>query len=293
VTNETPEHELHRLLSLRERAWSSGNAAEFQACEARVTQFRTRYQQHLETHATVLRGALKQQAELVARVQTGHLSPDQANAENRRLLAAAEEQRAEIARYNRLLKAQAPKDLGAIEESPEVPIPAPSPSKPLAPVNAWFAPREQRQIAVAAVILVLAVLATAYLLVWRNSVRFEITALDGSPGSLRLVCTNGTMREIKLRIPRGEAQGEDIFGVDVYVRANNETEYRLVSMLDECWGHLGASTTPVEPIVVAPGMTFETGLDLACLGRRFPDIGSLRVVCTSRNGRSVHRFTHP
>lgn len=293
MTNETPERELYRLLSLRERAWGSGNAGEFQACESRVAQFRARYQKHLETRATVLRGVLKRQAELVARVQTGHLSPDQANAENRRLLAAVEEQRAEIARYNRLLKAQTPKDLGDIDETSQETIAAAPPQQPPAPVNAWFAPREQRQIAVAAVILVVAVLATAYWLVWRNSVRFEITAADGLSGALRVVCTNGTMREIKLRIPRGETPGEDIFGVDVYVHTKDEEEYRLVFMLDECWGHFEASTTHAEPVVIAPGLFFETGLDLACLAKRFPKMDSVRLVCTRGNGKPVYRFTYP
>lgn len=293
----TPEQLLHRLLSLRDNAWNSGDASEFQALETQIARLRKQYAAQLDHHGAALRAALERQGRLLESINAGKISAERANTENRRIVHEIEAQRAAIARYNQLARAQSPGDLPEMPETaahtPAAPVP---PARVALPGPRWLSAEDRQQIAVAAVLLVVAVLGTVYLLVGRDGMHFDASVIPGPPETIRIMCVNSTLNPVMLFVPRTDSGGGNTagtYGIDVYIRESGAKDFRLVSGAGDCWSQQGVPLERNEPLSVGPGLILELRLNVNRLVERFPATESVQLLCTRGIGGTEFAFTHP
>jgi hypothetical protein len=203
--------------------------------------------------------------------------------------------RAEIAYYNTLLRAESADDIGGPADLPLDAYPAaldalglPWHARPVhrtARLMAYLSPSDRRILAVLPLCVLVAVLGVLYLTRWRGDVRFDFA--PGADGSVSVTCANDTASPIVFYAPwPGDAPSRELgrsYGLHLYLQEAEDGDYRLFPSFGHGWYHQGVSTSTVEPIPIAPGLSTEVIFRPEELALTQPPTG-LRVVATGKGG---------
>ena len=178
-------------------------AEQLRLAAERLDAFRGEIRGEIDRIATRRNALRREQQALPVAVQSGKLSPVDANRRNRKLREHIEECEAGIARCNMMAAAEDPEEAGAFVDLPleryAARIGAATPKRARGPVMRVLGDNRV-QAALGCIGVVLAVLSVLYLTRWRNEVVFE-AGPDQPPAHLRLVCENRTLSTILFHAP--------------------------------------------------------------------------------------------
>lgn len=294
----------------RAPAWFEKQA---QLAEETLAEIRGKLAQRREKAQDHVRVAAHRQSRLPALVSGGKMTPVQANEENRRLQREIETQGAEATLCGALLAAEKAEDLGARidlplvryfkeierfasqeedsegDENPRIPprpAPAPPVPKPVAQKKSgdWFPAswtRSDRYAVGIAAVLVFSVIALAvYFLQFSGGVKFDL--LPGPQGVWRLVCENGSPKELRVGFGAGGAAPQTYTVILEYASAG-EGAFQRVKDIDRVWIYRGPAADG-DSVPVPPRMGAEWQLNLNSVSTPEP-FETLRVRVLSPAGR--------
>jgi uncharacterized small protein (DUF1192 family) len=285
----------HSFDRRRYASFDDFRAAELEGINRRLSKLRNRGHRYIERRALALRTALQAREDLPARIQSGRLKPEAANRENRELEGRIAALRDEIARYNQMLSAESPEDLGGYIDRP-------------LPAYAWrtgaivrntaqkMIPRTQNHFLVLCALAGLLVMAgIVQHNLWGGEVVFQADVIGGRDGQIRLLCHNGTLSTIQFFAPWTEGLGGEkprrTYGVDLYVATNDEPELRRFSSEGDLWLRQGKPSIHLEAVRIDPGLIEEFFLDLYELDKRLPGYRAVQLTCSREDGETVFAFS--
>ena len=270
-------------------------AAELENINRQLAHWRERGRRYIERRALALRTALQAKEDLPARVQTGRLSPENANEENRRIERQIEALRDEIARYNKLLTCESPEEAGGFIDRPLTAYSWQS-GAVVGKVARAVVPRSQNHfllLCALAGLLVIGLIVQQTL--WGGEIHFEAEAIGGKEGGIRLLCHNGALYPIQFFAPWADGlEGEKAsrtYGVDVYVVTDEDEGFRRLSSESDLWHRQGQPNLLQEPARIDPGLIDEFFFDLHELGKRLPGTRAVQLICTRGDGKTVFKFS--
>jgi len=205
--------------------------------------------------------------------------------------------REEIARYNKVLSARSPDDLGGFLDLPlsgyRVALGL-GDSRRSSVGKLESTPRNMLIAAVAA-----AVIGIAGALLYhqgRQEVVFEIGGLEGGD-TVTVRCANHTNSPIAFWIPAGEtfdgAESYPAYGVEVYGKAPDDDRFRQLPIPPEAWSMAGALAMPELPLVIQPGLDLRIQLHFGPYSQLIGPVETFRVTAKDHRGRTraVQTFT--
>jgi hypothetical protein len=107
--------------------------------------------------------------------------------------------------------------------------------------------------------------------------------------------TNGHRRPITVHVPwpeggpdvAGNEDGNEHYGVSLYVREDPQGPWRLLAAPPNCWEHLGHPLAGQNSFVVEPGFSLDITMKLGRLGGLGIVPKAIKAECSRSNGRVV------
>lgn len=196
--------------------------------------------------------------------------------------------RAEIAWYNALLSAETPDRAGGI-----VDLPLDKYARLTQPRGTEFSLTQSNLIlvCVAAVLSVVAVLSTYLVLAPGRGLTVSASRITAENDILALRCANAGDSPVTLHIPWGANRNKserDAYGVDIYLRGQEQDEFRLWLDTAGVWYYEGRTMRDRETITVPPFLKTEIRFNLSQIRRTEPDISAIKFVVSDQSGRQVY-----
>lgn len=192
-----------------------------------------------------------------------------------------------IAEYNALISAKNPRDVGGFLDFPvdRYRVQAPRRTSEFSLTGSNL-----KLIGLAFVLLVIAVVAT--FLVLQPGSGLDVTAVrqSGVSDVVVLECANAGRNAVMLHVPWGDKRRDAsnaAYGIDVYVRESEASEYRLWPDSTSVWYYEGRPMRFQDSLVVQPLLRSEVRLDLTQLRRMQPAAKSAKVVVSRHDNEPV------
>lgn len=227
---------------------------------------------------------------LEARAASGRLAAEHANEEARRVRALSQTVNDELTEARECISAASSRDLGGM-----VDLPLDEYRSSLG-LRGSVVPLSSPLYGIAVYLFgALAILGLMLLLrdhgpqTW--GVEFRGTATAG--GGFTVTCTNNERKPLILYLPWPESREETgdpggAYGVDVYVREDDEGPLRLAPPLEEAWSVNGLPVMVMAPLVIDPGLTAEMTFVPRALENFGLRITSWKIVFSKMDGDVVY-----
>lgn len=257
-------------------------AAHARMAEERLRELRTAAIPRIERLGRHLRRMLaKRQA----------LTDAPSNARKRKLPVldvSIERLRAEIAWYNALLSAETPDRAGGLVE-----LPLDKYARLTRPRGTEFSLTQSNLIlaGITAALLIVAVVSTYLVFAPGRNVAVTASRITADNDIVALRCTNAGDRPVTLYVPWGgnrTGSGKDAYGVDIYLRGQEQDDFRLWLDTAGVWYYEGRAMRDRDAITVPPFLEAEIRFNLSQIRRTEPETASIKFVVSDQWGRPVY-----
>lgn len=291
---------LRYALSYLEKAKTpQGNPNRIRDAEAQVAAIRGELRREIEDHAARLHQALRAQEKLSAKATSGALSPEKANAKNKKIAEKIAELREDIGDLNAILAVKSASELGGFADLPfqeYARVIAPPP-----PRIQWKPSRKGFLLWLASLLAALiGVLAYKGALPIGAPLTLEIASGESLPGNtapLGVTCRNTSLRPVTVYVPYPpeglkkikKNHEKPLYGLAVYIRTEEEKKYREIFTLPQCWTRAGKPLMEATPIPLDPYGSATLILDTHKLGLPTAKLAAIRFALKNPNGRTIAR----
>ncbi len=291
-------HTAKRIDDARHRSVRGFYENHLRKAQAILESLRADERQRLQRIETLISSIASRQSDLAGQVARGRLDADSANDQNRRQQAELNDLRRQAQRSRAQLNAGNAEALGGFirlsldEYELKFKQQAPRPKARKSSIGIVVG---------IAVIGILAGLAIGVfgLLPGAGSLNAKIAWTNAGDQLIDVTCENESAEAAELYVPWPDGSGRELpdgadsgttYGIQLHVREQGSSEFRLLPVSEGCWLYKGGPILGQGPVVIHPGLSATVTLDTAKLVGAGVSADAVRIAVTARNGRAIETW---